>query len=139
MPYTWTVDHGTRTILVRGTGAAMTADTLRLIEEMKDVVRESPDYDFLYNSAALQIQSNAADMVKVANALFRDSGARFRRFAIVVPPSRVALARIFAALAHPFGVSANVFDDEDSAREWLAAKARERGAEPGGPRPSLEP
>jgi hypothetical protein len=136
LPYDWTVDPDAQLIVVRGHGDGTTADTLRLIAELADTVRRTPNLDFLYDSVELRIQSSPADMMRVANALFRDVGARFRRFAIVVPPSRVALARIFAALAHPFGVTANVFADQESAREWLAARSRERGPDPD-PGPSL--
>lgn len=131
MTYDWKVDHDTRRIVVRGTGEGVTADTLRLIDEMRDVIQQSKDYDFLYNAVELRIESSPADMMRVANALFRDLRARFRRFAIVVPPSRVGLARIFTALAQPFGITANVFADEDAARDWLASRAREPRLEPG--------
>ena len=39
--------------------------------------------------------------------------------AIVVPENREWLARIFAALAHPHGVAANVFTHVIDARRWL--------------------
>ena len=139
MPYDWTVDHDSRTIVVRGSGAGTTADTLELIDELREVVRQSPGYDFLYNSLELRIESSPADMIRIANALFRDVGARFRRFAIVVPQSRVTLARIFAALAHPFGITANVFGDEEAARDWLAERARERDRDSRGSEPTPEP
>ena len=126
MPYEWTIDHETRTIHVRGFGDGVTADTLALIETLRDEMRGKADYDFVYNSLDLRIKSGPADMMKVAQTLFGDAGARFRRFAIVVPQGRVPLARIFAALAHPFGVTANVFGDEATAREWLAER-RQRG------------
>lgn len=114
-----TVDHGTRTIAVKGFGRGTTADTLELIEAQRDTFRNCPGYNFLYDSSELDIASSAADMMQVAEALFGPNGTAFRRFAIVVPPSRIGLARIFTALAHPFGVNANVFDDVRDALEWL--------------------
>ena len=126
LPYEWTIDHVTRTITVRGYGEGVTADTLALIEQLKDQIRETAEYDFHYNSLGLHIRSSPADMMRVAQALFGEAGARFRRFAIVVPSSRVPLARIFVALAHPFGVTANVFADDEAAREWLAER-RQKG------------
>ncbi len=135
MPYDWNVDHTNRIIRVRGYGEGVTSDTLRLIDEVRDQLRDYADYDFLYDSLELRIQSSPADMMKVANALFREARARFRRFAIVVPTSRVGLARIFAALAHPFGVTANVFDDVESARDWLAVHPVRKPDEPPEPEP----
>ena len=126
MPYDWNIDHASRIVTVRGHGDGETADTLRLIENLRQEILDTAAYDCVYNSLDLRIQSSPADMMKVAQALFGRAGARFRRFAVVVPPGRVPLARIFAALAQPFGVTANVFGDEDTAREWLAER-RERG------------
>jgi hypothetical protein len=127
-PYDWTIDDPQRRVFVRGHGQGVTADTLGLIAELASELRGRAGYDFVYNSVELRIDSSPADMMKVANALFRDAALRFRRFAIVVPSNRLALARIFVALAHPFGISANVFADEETALEWLAepgdAKAR---------------
>jgi hypothetical protein len=120
VPYEVTVDHETRTIAVRGFGKGTTADTLDLIASQRDTFRSCPGYNFLYDSSALDIASSAADMLKVAEALFGLNGTSFRKFAIVVPESRVNLARIFTALAHPFGIHANVFRDVDEAHEWLA-------------------
>ena len=120
MPYEWKVDQPTCTVVVRGYGEGVTADTLQLVEDLKDQLKSCEGYDFLYNSVEMRIQSNPTDMMKVAQAMFGEAGLRFRRFAIVVPPARMPLARIFAALAHPFGISANVFPDDESAREWLA-------------------
>lgn len=125
-PYSWTIDDSTRTVFVRGYGEGSTADTLGLIAELGAELRARKGYDFVYDSTELRIQSSPADMMRVANAMFQEGGLRFRRFALVVPPSRVALARIFSALAQPFGVTANVFADVDTAREWLAER-RERG------------
>ena len=125
-PYTWTIDDSTRTVSVRGRGEGATADTLELIAQLGDELRKRKGYDFVYNSVELRIQSSPADMMRVAQAMFQEAGLRFRRLALVVPASRVGLARIFAALAQPFGVTANVFADEETAREWLAER-RERG------------
>ena len=125
-PYSWTIDDSSRTIFVRGRGEGATADTLDLIAQLGDELRGRKGYDFVYNSVELRIQSSPADMMRVANAMFQDAGLRFRRFALVVPAGRVGLARIFAALAQPFGVTANVFADEETALEWLAER-RERG------------
>jgi hypothetical protein len=120
VPYEVTIDHETRTIAVRGFGKGTTADTLDLIASHRDTFRSCPGYNFLYDSSALDIVSSAADMLKVAEALFGLNGTSFRKFAIIVPESRVHLARIFAALAHPFGIHANVLRDVDEAHEWLA-------------------
>lgn len=119
MPYEVSVDHETRTIAVRGFGEGTTADTLDLIASCRDTFRTCPGYNFLYDSSALDIVSSPTDMMKVADALFGLNGTSFRKFAIIVPESRITLARIFTALAHPFGIHANVFRDVDEAREWL--------------------
>ena len=126
MPYDWNVDRTTCRFFVRGHGEGTTEDALRLIAEMRDTLRECPDYDVLYDSTELRIHSSPADMMRVANALFRDAGGRFRRFALVVPNARVPLARIFVALAHPFGIMANVFNDADTARDWLAVRREQQ-------------
>ena len=125
-PYSWTIDDSTRTVSVRGYGEGTTADTLAMIAELGAELRTRRGYDAIYNSVDLRIQSSPADMMRVATATFQEAGMRFRRFALVVPVSRLGLARIFAALAQPFGVTANVFADEDTAREWLAER-RARG------------
>ncbi|HEX6590213.1 MAG TPA: hypothetical protein VF039_14500 [Longimicrobiales bacterium] len=135
-PYSWTIDDSTRTVFVRGYGEGVTEDTLGLIAELGAELRARPGYDFVYDSTALRIASSPADMIRVAKAMFDEGGMRFRRFALVVPASRVALARIFAALAQPFGVTANVFADEATALEWLAER-RERASLDA--RPTLEP
>lgn len=114
-----TVDHETRTIAIRGFGKGTTADTLELIEAQRDTFLRCPGYNLLYDSSELDIASSAADMMRVAEALFGSNGTAFARFAIVVPRSRIGLARIFTALAHPFDINANVFDDVRDAREWL--------------------
>ena len=125
-PYSWTIDDEKRTVFVQGYGEGVTSDTLELIEQLGAELRIRKGYDFVYDSVQLRIQSTPADMMRVAKAMFEDGNLRFRRFALIVPPSRVPLARIFAALAQPFGVTANVFSDQESAREWLAER-RERG------------
>lgn len=119
MPYDVIIDHDTRTILVRGTGVGSTAETLSLIASQAETFRTCPGYNFLYDAGELQIASSPADMITVADALFGEASAKFRKFAIVVPESRVQLARIFTALAHPHGVDANVFADVSDARAWL--------------------
>ena len=124
MPYEYAVDHTSRTIQVRGYGHGTTEDTLRLIESLHDTLREWAGYDFLYDAVELHVESSPSDMIRVAAALFGEAGARFRRCALVVPSARIPLARIFAALAHPWGVTANVFRDVESAREWLAEPQR---------------
>lgn len=118
-PYRTHVDHDHRTILVVGTGPGTTADTLRLIEGVRETLGECAGYDFLYDAMNLRIESSPADMLVVARALFEEAGARLGRFAIVVPEARVGLARMFTALAHPHGVQADVFTDLREARLWL--------------------
>lgn len=136
MPYDVSVDDATRTIHVRGYGSGTTADTLELIGGLKDTLRRCAGYDILYDGVALRIESSPADMVKVADALFGEAGAVLRRFAIVVPPARVPLGHIFAALADPYRVTANVFGDVEAARDWLAVRRRD---DPGpAPQPPLE-
>ena len=125
MPYEWNVDHDACTIRVHGHGQGATADTLALITRMSDVLAECEGYDVLYDSRELQIDSTPGDVLRIAEEIF-GPGRRFRRFAIVVPPARVPLARIFAALADPHGVVANVFDDVETALEWLAARPNQR-------------
>ena len=124
MPYEYSVDRDACTIHVRGHGSGTTADTLRIIDELQETLRECEGYDFLYDAVELEIESSPTDMIRIAAALFGEAGARFRRFAIVVPAARLPLARIFAALAQPWGVTANVFGDVESAREWLAGPRR---------------
>jgi hypothetical protein len=119
LPYEVTIDHDTRTIAIRGYGSGTTAETLQLIADQQDTFRRCAGYNFLYDSSALEIESSPADMMKVADALFAEAGAHFRRFAIVVPDGRLSLARMFTALADPHGVDANVFVYLDDARRWL--------------------
>ena len=126
MPYEWSIDHATRIARISGHGDATPADTVRVIEEVRAALPDSARYDLVYNSLDLRIEAGPADVMNGANALFRDAGARFRSVALVVPPSRVTLASIFAALAQPFGISANVFGDEDEARDWLAERAEKK-------------
>jgi hypothetical protein len=109
------VDHARRLIAVTGHGTGSTADTLALISEHKETFRSCPGYDFLYDVSQFGIESSPADMIRIAAALFGHAPEPFRRFAIVVPEARANLARMFAALAQPFGVTANVFADVDDA------------------------
>jgi hypothetical protein len=119
LPYEVNVEAATRTIVIKGSGQGTTADTLQLIADTVAVFREHTGFNLLYNSSALQIASNPNDMMQVAQALFEQSGALIGRMAIVVPESREHLARMFAALAHPHGVTADVFTHESDARRWL--------------------
>jgi hypothetical protein len=127
VPYQVSVEHDARTIAVRGYGKGTTADTLELIAGVQDTLRDCPGYNFLYDSRELDIASSAQDMMKVAEALFGSRRVDFGRFAIVVPESRIGLARIFTALAYPFGIHANVFGDMRDAREWLGGTDQPRG------------
>ncbi len=113
------IEADTRTIVIQGSGQGTTADTIQLITDTREIFREHTGFNLLYNSSILEIDSNPADMMQVATALFEQSGALIGRMAIVVPESRQHLARIFTALAHPHGVSANVFTHESDARKWL--------------------
>ena len=122
MPYDVSVEDAARIIVVRGYGDGTTADTLQLISDLTDTLRRCGGYDLIYDSTELRIQSSPADMMTVADGLFGEAGAVLRRFAIVVPAERVQLARIFVALADPFGVTADVFCDMASARDWLSAQ-----------------
>jgi hypothetical protein len=124
VPYDVRIEELSRTIVITGTGSGTTADTLAEIAAQQQNFRDHPGFNLLYDSSAMTIESSAADMIAVANALFTASGAAFGRIAVVVPHSREALARIFAALAHPHGIDANVFSDALDARRWL-------GIEPG--------
>jgi hypothetical protein len=119
VPYDVTVDHRTRTIAVVGHGDGTTAETMQLIADQQAMFRECRGYSFLYDASRLRIESSPADMMKVAEALFAQSSALFSRFAIVVPESRIHLARMFTALADPHGVHANVFLYPEDARRWL--------------------
>ena len=119
MPYEVHVEKNTRTIVIKGFGSGATADTLRLIAEHSNTFRENAGFNLIYDSSALQIDSSPADMMQVATALFEQNGSYFGRIAVVVPEKREALARIFAALAHPHGVNTNVFSSASDARKWL--------------------
>ncbi len=119
MPYEVNVETKTRTIVITGFGSGTTADTLALIASHASTFRDNSGFNLIYDSSALQIESNSADMMKVATALFEQNGSYFGRIAVVVPESREALARIFAALAHPHGVNTNVFTNVADARRWL--------------------
>lgn len=119
MPYRVDIDHSSRTIAVTGFGRGNTADTLQLIADQHDTFRDHPGYNLIYDSSALEIESSAVDMMSIAEALFAPATARFRKFAIVVPLGRIQLARIFTALADPYGIDINVFEDLAEARSWL--------------------
>lgn len=119
MPYEVHIENKTRTIVITGYGSGTTAETLELIASHASTFRENSGFNLIYDSSALQIESNPADMMKVAAALFEQNGSYFGRIAVVVPESREALARIFAALAHPHGVNTNVFTNAADARGWL--------------------
>jgi hypothetical protein len=119
LPYHVQIEDSTRTIVITGTGHGTTADTLDLIAGLRPTLREYRGFNLLYDSSAMDIASNPNDMMRVATALFEESETAFGRIAVVVPEVREELARIFAALAHPHGVSANVFTHVADARRWL--------------------
>jgi hypothetical protein len=119
LPYQVQIEDATRTIVITGSGQGTTADTLDLIARMRQTFREHRGFNLLYDSSAMNIASSPNDMMRVATALFEESETAFGRIAIVVPEVREELARIFAALAHPHGVSANVFQHVADARRWL--------------------
>jgi len=119
VPYDVHIDHTSRTIVVTGHGNGSTADTLQLIAGQQETFRTYPGYNFLYDAYDLEIVSTPAEMLDVAHALFDRSNASFPKFAIVVPHARLQLARMFIALAHPYGIVADVFSDIGEARQWL--------------------
>jgi hypothetical protein len=119
LPYQVQIEEATRTIVITGSGEGITDDTLNLIAGLRDTFREHRGYNLLYDSSAMSIASSPNDMMRVATALFEESETAFGRIAVVVPEVREGLARIFAALAHPHGVSANVFTHAADARRWL--------------------
>lgn len=119
MPYEVRVEHKTRTIVITGFGSGTTADTLELIASQHATFREHPGFNLIYDSSALQIDSSPTDMLRVATALFEENGSYFGRIALVVPESREALARMFAALAHPHSITTNVFTNLPDAHRWL--------------------
>lgn len=120
MPYQVSIEQPIRTIVIIGTGSGTTADTLQLIEDVLDTLKQHPDYNLLYDSRQLDINSSPADMMRVAAALFGGAGIRIRRMAVVVPAVRIPLARVFTALANDHQVRANVFSDPSEAYRWLA-------------------
>lgn len=119
LPYEVRVEPSARTIVITGFGRGTTADTLQLIAEQRDTFRDNAGFNLIYDSSRLEIDSSPAEMMQVADALFQQNGSYFGRIALVVPESREALARIFAALAHPHGVNTNVFTNLGDARKWL--------------------
>lgn len=127
MAYQVTIHEPSRTIIIKGTGQGTTEDTLRLISDSQQLFREHAGYHMLYDAVDLQIRSSAEDMMRVAHALFSAHTA-FGRIAVVVPGEREGLARIFAALAEPVGVSTNVFSHVADAWRWLGV-AEPPGAE----------
>jgi hypothetical protein len=124
VPYEVDVDHERRIIAVTGHGSGSTADTLAMVSKNQDTFSSCPGYDFLYDASQLAIESSPSDMIRIATALFGHAPESFRRFAIVVPEASANLARMFAALAQPFGVTANVFEDVDDAVSWLRVDRR---------------
>src|SRR5689334_8819711 len=120
-PYAVSVDHNRRAIVLKGIGPATTDDTLRLISENKPLFMQYVDYNVLYDAVDLQIQSSAADMVRVADALFTDMPP-YGRFAVLVPEDRAQLGRMFTALAETRGTVACVFTDPADAWNWLENK-----------------
>jgi hypothetical protein len=123
LSYQVSVEETTRTIVITGFGSGTTADTLELIASQRDTFRDHAGFNLIYDSTALQIDSSPTDMMQVATALFEQNGSYFGRIAVVVPESREALARMFAALAHPHGVNTNVFTNVTDARRWLGIEA----------------
>ena len=124
MPYQVRIEENIRTIVITGFGSGTTADTLQLIADQRHTFREHAGFNLIYDSSALDIDSSSADMMQVASALFEQNGSYFGRIAVVVPESREALARMFAALAHPHGVNTNVFTNLADARKWLGVDDR---------------
>jgi hypothetical protein len=118
LSYTVSVDTDSQTIVIKGAGSGSTTNTLQLITDVTDTLRQNPGYNLLYDSLELTIDSSPSDMVKVATALFQNA-VRIPRMAVVVPPVRVALAHVFAALANDNNVRANVFTDLNEAWHWL--------------------
>ncbi len=119
LPYEVRIEKNTRTIVITGFGSGTTAETLQLIADQRDTFREHSGFNLIYDSCALKIDSSPADMMQVAALLFEQNGSYFGRIAVVVPESREELGRIFAALAHPHGVTTNVFTNVSDARRWL--------------------
>jgi hypothetical protein len=124
LPYEVLIEQTARTIVIRGFGSGTTAETLQLISNNQQTFREHSGFNLIYDSTELQIDSTPADMLQVATALFEQNGSLFGRIAVVVPESREALARMFAALAHPHGVNTNVFTNIADARKWLGIERR---------------
>lgn len=121
MAYAVSVDNSSKTIIVKGTGRGTTAQTIALIAELGDTLARHDGYNLLYDSRELEIDSTPADMLKVADALFKYK-VRFGYFAVVVPPSREMLGKVFAALANDRNVRVNVFDDLAEAWRWIAGR-----------------
>ena len=122
MSYEISVATDARTIVIRGSGQGNTAETLQLISDSRQLFQQHPGFNMLYDSTALHIDSSPNDMMKVAEALFDPAFAAFGRIAVVVPDDRAWLGRIFTALAHPHGITANVFTHINDAWRWLGVE-----------------
>lgn len=120
MPYAVSLDDATRTVVLKGFGQGTTADTLQLIADVESTLQQHPGYHVLYDALQLEIESSPQDMMRVASALFGLPGVTWGRFAVAVPTKREQLARVFAALAHDNGVTADVFDNVPEARRWIS-------------------
>lgn len=120
-PYSVRVEHPLRTIVIKGTGAATTDDTLKLIHDAAPIFAENDGYNVLYDSTGLTIDSSATAMVSVASALFAGSAGPTARFAVVVPQRRAELGMMFTALAQQHGIDACVFTDVMDAWRWLGS------------------
>jgi hypothetical protein len=121
-PYRIHVDHAVRTIVITGIGSATTADTLELIRSAEPIFSENEGYNVIYDSTGLSIESSAADMVSVANALFAGSAGPTARFGVVVPERRAQLGMMFTALAKNHGIDACVFTQLADAWRWLGSE-----------------
>jgi len=119
--YEISIDKTARTIVITGRGSGTTEQTIAMIAGLAETLRTHANYNVLYDSLQLDIDSSPADMMKVAAALFQIEGVKIPRMAVVVPPVRVALARVFTALANDHDVRANVFSDVAEAMRWLTA------------------
>jgi hypothetical protein len=111
--------------VITGRGRATTADTVSLIERHRRTFLDHPGFNVIYDSAGLDIESSAPDMVRVAGALFGEGASPFGRFAVVVPARRAGLAMMFTALAQTHGIDANVFGDLGDAHRWVSRRGRE--------------
>jgi hypothetical protein len=122
LPYETRVETDARTIVIKGSGRGTTAETIQLISDSRQLFAQHPGFHMLYDSTELLIDSSPNDMMKVAEALFDPRFAAFGRIAVVVPEDRAWLGRIFTALAHPHGITANVFTHLNDAWRWLGVE-----------------